>query len=196
MNWKNTPENYGLIAKTLHWTVALLFLGAYVSVYYRQWFTEAKTPENWTALQLHLSFGVSIGVVVLLRVLWRLMNRPPNDEPGSRLEHLAAHMGHLALYGVMIVMPITGYIGTGVATEFFFWFDIPKFQDTALYVVLVENGLGLTFEAFEKPIDFIHKNIMGAWVVWLLIAGHIAAALFHHFVKKDRTLEKMTVSKK
>ena len=67
---KNTLENYGLVAKTIHWLTALLFLGAYASVYFRHWFTEAKTPENRTALQLHLSFGISVGVLVILRIIW------------------------------------------------------------------------------------------------------------------------------
>ena len=109
MGLKNTAENYGSIAKWLHWGTAVLFLGSYVSVYYRHWFTEEKTPENWTALQLHLSIGVTIAVVVALRIIWRLSNRVPDPEPGTKLEHLAAHTGHLALYAIMIIMPVTGY---------------------------------------------------------------------------------------
>jgi len=195
MSLKNTRDNYGLIAKWLHWGTALLFLGSYVSVYYRQWFTEAKTPENWTALQMHLSFGVTIAVVVLLRILWRIGNQPPDPEPGSRMEHLAAHTGHLALYAMMVIMVITGYVGTGVNTEFFLLFDIPKFEDTRLFSLLVSDGLGMTFKEFEKPIDFIHKDIMGAWITWLLIAGHVSAAMYHHFIRKDRTMRKMTSGK-
>ena len=106
MQLKNSTDQYGLIAKTFHWGTALLFLGAYISVYYRQWFTEAKTPENWNALHIHLSFGISIGVFVLLRLIWKCMNESPNEEPGSRLEHLAAKAGHYALYAVMIIMPL------------------------------------------------------------------------------------------
>ncbi len=185
-------RDYGTIAKWLHWGTALLFLAAYVSVYYRQWFTEAKTPQNWTALQLHLSFGVSIAVIVALRLIWRWLNTQPTAEPGTRIEHLAAHLGHYALYAVMIIAPLTGYIGTGVDTEFFFLFDIPKFESTALFTALVEQGMGLSFAEFEKPIDFIHKEILGAWLIWILILGHIAAALYHHLVKRDRTLLKMT----
>ena len=195
MGLKNTAESYGSIAKWLHWGTAVLFLGSYVSVYYRHWFTEAKTPENWTALQLHLSIGVTVAVVVVLRIIWRLTNRVPDPEPGTKLEHLAAHVGHLALYAIMVIMPVTGYIGTGVNTEYFFLFDIPKFESTGLFTALVSDGLGMTFKEFEKPVDFIHKDIMGAWVVWLLILGHISAALYHQFVKKDRTLNKMTISK-
>lgn len=190
MSIRNTAENYGSIAKWLHWLTALLFLGSYISVYYRQWFTEDKTPENWTALQLHLSIGVTIGVIVVLRILWKISNRSPEPEPGTRLEHLAAKLGHLALYAVMIIMPITGYLGTGVDTEYFFMFDITSFKNTEYFIMNYSDTM--TFKEFEKPIDFIHKDIMGAWIVWLLVAGHIAAALYHQFVKKDRTLRKMT----
>ncbi len=194
MPLRNTARDYGTVAKWLHWLTALLFLASYVSVYYRHWFTEAKTPENWTALQIHLSVGISIAVVVGLRVFWRIVSRVPDPEPGTRLEHLAAHAGHYALYAVMIIMPISGYIGTGVDTEFFFLFDVPKFEDTALFALLVTDGLGISFEAFEKPVDFLHKEILGAWLVWLLILGHAAAALYHHFIRKDRTLLRMTTA--
>jgi cytochrome b561 len=164
-----------------------------MSVYYRHWFTEEKTPENWNALQMHLSFGVTIAVLVLLRIIWRLMNTTPAEEAGTALEHKAARLGHYALYAIMIIMPVTGYLGTGVATEFFFIFDIEKFPNTWVFTQVIQEGLGISFEAFEKPIDFIHKDILGAWLVWMLIAGHVMAALYHHFVRKDRTLKKMTV---
>ena len=195
MPLKNTQFAYGSIAKWLHWSIAILFLCSYASVKYRHWFTVKDTPENWTALQLHLSIGITIGVLVFLRVVWRLMNRVPDEEPGSRLAHLAAKLGHYALYAMMIIMPITGYIGTGVNTEYFFIFDIPKFENTQVFSSIVLNGMGLSFEEFEAPIDFIHKELGGELIVLLLIGGHILAALYHHFVKKDRTLQKMTTNK-
>ncbi len=83
MSLKNTSYNYGTIAKCLHWGTALLLLGAYASVYFRHWFTVDDTPANWTALQLHLSFSVSIAVLVVLRIIWRIMNRTPDEEPGT-----------------------------------------------------------------------------------------------------------------
>jgi len=193
MSTRNTIDSYGVISKWLHWTTAILFLLSYISVYYRHWFTQEETPSNWIALQLHLSVGVTIAVIVVLRIVWRLKNPAPGLEPGTKWEHLIAHAGHYALYIVMIVMPITGYIGTSVNTEFFFIFDVPKFEDTAMYQYLVVNTLGLSFEQFERPIDYIHKNILGAWLVWILILGHVSAALYHHFVRKDATLRKMTV---
>lgn len=195
MHLKNTADNYGSVAKWLHWLTALLFLGSYCSVYYKQWFTQAKTPENMLAFQLHLSIGITVAVIVVLRIYWRIVNRQPNDEPGTPLAHFAAHAGHFALYAIMIIMPLTGYLGTGGPTNYFYLFEIPKFADTQLFTVLVSDSLGMTFEQFEKPIDLIHKEILGEWIVWMLIAGHVLAALYHHYIKRDRTLLKMTVGK-
>ena len=192
MALKNTKKNYGSIAKWVHWLTALLFLGSYCAVYYRRWFTEDETPENWVSLQLHLSIGITIAVIIVLRIIWRNINQTPEQCPGSKLAHFAAHVGHYTLYAVMILMPLTGYIGTSVDTEFFFLFDIAKFESTSLYQLIVTNWMGLNFEEFEEPVDFFHKEIMGKWAVWLLIAGHAAAAMYHHFVKNDRTLKKMT----
>jgi len=196
MSLRNTEKSYGSVAKWLHWLTALLFLFSYVTVYYRHWFTESGSSENWTALQLHLSIGVSIAVVVSLRIFWRVLNKQPQPEPGNRLEHMAATLGHYALYAVMIMMPITGYLGTGAATEFFYLFEIPKFEDTALFQSIKADNPGLIFKEFEKPFDYLHKNIGGKWLVWILILGHAAAAMYHHFVKRDRTLRKMTFDKK
>ncbi|RVU83742.1 cytochrome b [Leucothrix sargassi] len=195
MSIRNTAENYGTIAKFLHWLTAALFLGAYMTYYYRHWFTEERSAEGLTALQIHASIGVSVFVIVILRLLWRFMNRTPDEAPGTKLAHLAAKLGHLALYAIMIIMPITGYMGFGGSTNYFFLFEIPRFADTQLFEVLVTNGLGMTFEDFEKPMDFIHKDIMGAWLVWILILGHAGAALYHHYVLQDRTLKKMTSGK-
>jgi cytochrome b561 len=54
----------------------------------------------------------------------------------------------------------------------------------------VTDELSMTFEALEKPIDNVHKEIMGEYVLLMLIYGHVAAALYHHVILKDRTLIK------
>ncbi len=193
MSLKNSDYAYGSIAKCLHWSIAILFLLSYATVKYRHWFSVEDTPENWNALQLHLSVGITIAALVLLRVIWRILNRVPDEEPGSRLARLAAKFGHYALYAMMIIMPLTGYIGTRVNTDYFFLLEIPKFETTQLFTTLVTNGLNMTFKEFEEPIDFIHKELGGELIVLFLIGGHVLAALYHHFIKKDRTLRKMTV---
>ncbi|MCW8327848.1 cytochrome b [Photobacterium sp. SDRW27] len=196
MKFGNTKESYGLIAIAIHWLVAFGFLGAYISVYYRHWFSEGgfsmtELNSNMIALYLHLSFGITIAVFVALRILWKLMNKTPNDvQGGGKFEHVSAHAMHWSLYAVMIIMPITGYMGTKLDTNFFFLFDIPKFNDTPLYSLIVERWLQTDWEHFEPIIDAIHKNT-GAYISWLLIALHAGAALYHHVARKDIVLKRM-----
>ena len=129
-------------------------------------------------------------VFVFLRVIYKLWDRTPEEVEGSKFEHFAAKSAHILLYAVMIIMPLTGYFGTGLNTDFFFAFEIPRFRDTFVYDVVVTQWLGLSWEAFEKPVDFVHKR-GGATLVWMLIAVHIAAALYHHFWRKDDTMRRM-----
>ena len=187
---RNTVHRYGAVAKTLHWTIALLFLGSYSSVYFRHWFTEPKTELNLAALQLHLAFGVTIGSLVVLRVLYWLWEVQPQKLPAPPWQQMAARLVHALLWAAMIVMPITGYLGTGLDSKLFGLFVIPKFQDTWLFATVVQGWLGLTFQEFEKPIDVVHKT-GGAWVVWVLIAVHVMGALQHHIIRKDDTLRRM-----
>lgn len=182
-------ERYTQLAIALHWIIALLFLGSYMAVYYRHWFTVKKTPENWTALQLHLAIGITIGAFVLLRVIWRAFNKPPALPPGPTWEHNAAHSAHFVLYAFMIVMPITGYLGTGAPTDYF---AIPMFKDTQLFHSMVEGTLGLTWKEWEAPLDFVHKR-SGEYLLWGLILIHAAAALYHQYVKRDNLLARMGI---
>ena len=129
-------------------------------------------------------------VFVVLRIIWRLTNIQPNEVPGSRLEHLAAHAAHIALYAVMIIIPLSGYLGTGGPSQLFFFIDLPRFADTQIFKTVIEGWMGLSWEQFETPIDFIHKE-GGAYVVTVLIVVHAGAALYHHFIRGDVVLKRM-----
>jgi cytochrome b561 len=191
MQIKNTNDKYGLIAIALHWIVAIGFFACYMSVYYRHWFTDKGEPANWTALQLHLSFGITVAVFVALRIIWKVINKQPEHLPGNKLEHIAASAIHYVLYAIMI---ITGYLGTGVDTQYFQIFDITMFKDTTLYNTLVTNWLNISWQIFEPPIDFIHKQ-GGKFLVWVLILAHAGAALYHHFIIRDKVLQRMISTK-
>ena len=88
-------------------------------------------------------------------------------------------------------MPVTGYLGTGANTDFFWLFEIPKFESTHLFTFWVSDRLNMSFAEFEVAVDYLHKDVGGALLVWMLIAGHVSAALAHHFVLKDRSLRRM-----
>jgi len=171
----------------LHWIVALLILGAYAAVYYHEWFTQRNTPAYVTSIKLHFTFGISIGVFVILRVLWRLTHQAPALPPGPAWEHLAARAAHGLLYLFMIGMPLTGYFGTKGGGGFF---GLPAFPDTALYSWLVTDTLGLTWDAWRKPLGTFHF-ISGENIVWVLILIHTLAALYHQFLKRDALMRRM-----
>ena len=193
---KNTNDTYGVIAIALHWIVALAFIINYAIIYYREWFVEGREdPLFRTLLSYHYAIGVSVLVFVVLRIIWRLTNIQPNEVLGSRLEHLAAHAAHIALYAVMIIIPLTGYLGTGGPSQLFFFIDLPRFADTQIFKTVIEGWMGLSWEQFETPIDFIHKE-GGAYVVWVLIVVHAGAALYHHFIRGDVVLVRIMNKKR
>lgn len=187
---KNTKTGYGTVAIALHWLVALAFIANYGLVYWREWFLEPRSELGRTLLSTHTAIGISVLVFVGLRIAWRLMNRQPDDVPGTRLEHFASHIVHIVLYGVMIGMPLTGYLGFGGPSKLFFALDVPSFQNTWLFTSVISGSFGISWESFEGVMDFIHKT-GGAYAVSLLIALHIGAALFHHFVRRDTVLVRM-----
>ncbi len=187
---KNTELRYGVIAIALHWIVAFAFIANYAIIYYRDWFLERRSEEARVFLSYHTAIGVSVLVFVALRILWKFMNRQPEDVPGSALEHFAAHAAHVLLYAAMIVIPLTGYLGTGGPSQFFFLLEVPRFADTQVFKTAVEGWMGLTWKQFEAPMDFIHKQ-GGAYVVSVLVAVHAGAALYHHFVRRDVVLRRM-----
>ena len=133
---------------------------------------------------------MSVIVFVVLRIIWRLMEKQPNAVPGSQMEHLAAHAAHIMLYVVMIVLPLSGDLGTGGPSQLFFFIEIPRFADTQIFKVVVEGWMSLDWEQFEAPMDFIHKQ-GGAYVVSALIVAHAGAALYHHYVRKDVVFKRM-----
>ncbi len=146
----NSKTSYGNIARTLHWIVAGLFLLSYSSVYYRHWFTEERTGPWFTSGNLHRCFGVTIAVFVILRIVSRLKNPPPDLPPGPDWEHTGAKIRHYALYFFMIMMPLTGYFGAGAPTDFG-CLTIPEFGETRFFQWL--SGGAMSFEAWEQPLD-------------------------------------------
>lgn len=188
MQWKNTEQEFGALAKFLHWTVAAAFILAYVVVYYVIWFMDDSSPDSWPVLNIHWVLGILVGVLVVPRLYWRLLNVQPEEAQTSELEKRIAQAAHWGLYGLMILMPLTGYIGTDADTDFGL-FKVPNFRETALFA-WIEVTCGIGWEAFEPPVDAIH-HLVGKWIAWPVVGLHIAAALFHHLVRRDKILVRM-----
>jgi cytochrome b561 len=129
-----------------------------------------------------------VGFLVLPRLAWRMLEVEPDATPGSRLEHRLAKWAHWGLYGLLILMPLTGYIGTGAPTDFGV-FTVTGFNETALFQ-WISRRFDVSWDAFEAPIDGVH-HFVGKWLAWVVVALHVSAALFHHWVRRDEVLVRM-----
>lgn len=201
MKWRNTLEAYGRVSMLFHWLIAAAFITAYVVVYYVIWFVDPETsikpalfgtvPDASRVvpiLNIHWILGITIGVLALPRLLWRLSGPVPSRVPGSRLEHLAADAAHWALYGLLIVMPASGYMTTYDPTHFGA-FVIPACRDTA-FAEWIRATFTLSTKELEDLAWAVH-SFLGKWVAWPLVFLHVIAALVHHFVRKDAVLRRM-----
>ena len=192
----NSMSAYGSIAKWIHWLTAFLILISYCAIYYRAWFSSSDIESRITA-QLHFSIGLSLLAIVFLRIVWRYMTIIPSTITDSALQRYAVKAEHTALYAAIIILPVSGFLslgnyltcGKGII-DYFFLIDL-TFPKNAEFCSAYSSWL----ESAEDPAELIH-NAIGRWVFPLLLFGHISAALFHHFVKRDNTLYKMTFQNK
>lgn len=99
------PERYAKSLRVMHWVIAMGFVGSAGTIHmsYR---TQGETKDFY--MKLHNTFGVIMTAAVLPRVFLRLSTKVPGHLPGNALEHLGATLGHLALYGTMLFLPVSG----------------------------------------------------------------------------------------
>ena len=171
-------ECYGPVARALHWLVA----GLAVIVVALGWaMPEAprETASRELLLLLHRSLGLSILALMVFRVVWRLRHpTPPLPADFPRIEALAAHADHALLYLLFLVMPLSGYLNAafaGHAVSFFGVVTIPP---------LVAENARLSQAA-------IAVHLAGQFLVYALVGVHVAAALLHRFVRRNRILDRM-----
>jgi cytochrome b561 len=206
MRWKNTIDAYGSVSMLFHWLTAAAFIGAYVIAYYVIWIvdpdTSVKPPLFGIApdgdrvvpiLNIHWVLGIAIGFLVVPRLVWCALGTSPRPLGNSRAETLAGDVAHWALYALLIVMPLSGYMNTYDPTDFGL-FVIPAFKDTSIFA-WISSTFGLaSWHDIEKPMEAIHR-FTGKWIGWPLVLLHVAAALFHHYVRKDAVLVRMSLGR-
>lgn len=182
---RNNPIRFGLVAVTLHWLIAGLFL-AMVAIGLTMTNLALTDPWTFPLYQLHKSIGVTIFALVVLRLAWRLSGHvPPLPTSLKPWERGAAYATHYGLYAALLAMPLTGWITVSASP-----YGIP----TILYgyVKLPHIGFVVTSAhkvTIEQMASWTHWGL--AWTAMALIALHIGAALKHHFILKDDVLARM-----
>jgi cytochrome b561 len=159
------PARYDKVAMLLHWSIALLVIGMLALGYWMVGIPKG-TPDRAVYFNLHKSFGVLAGVLIVVRLLWRVTHRPPALPASMAAWNIkAAQGGHLLLYVLMLLQPLTGYLSSsfnkyGIK---FFGLQLPRWA--------AENA------GWRDSLMQYHKLL--ALVFAVLIAVHVLAALKH-----------------
>lgn len=140
---------YSLSTRLLHWSMAFCFIGAIVLAYFVIWVLGHDHPQRLPVLNLHWVLGLLVGLLLIPRIVSRLREPRLPAVPGTPLEHRLAHYAHLSLYALMLVMPLTGYVGTRLPTDFGL-FVVPSFKDTALFAWISQTW-NLNWERSRSP---------------------------------------------
>jgi len=174
MGLKNTADRYGSLSIAMHWLMLLLIIAVYAAIECREFFPKGSDPRN-AFKAWHFSLGLSVFCLVWLRLLLKLIQVSPRIVPTPENWQLKlAKVLHLALYLLMFVMPVLGWLvlsGEG-KDILFFGLSLPP--------LIAEN----------KEVAGIFKEIHEIFGItgYVLIAIHAVAALVHHYVLKDNTL--------
>jgi cytochrome b561 len=170
-------ERYTWPAIALHWAIAALIL----YMLWLGWSLEdipKNTPERAFYVNLHKSIGVTILVLVLLRIVWRFMHRPPAlPATMAGWQTRVANITHWLLYACILIQPLSGYIASAFGKYGVKFFGIPV------------SPPGLDNKAVRGLFGDIHEA--NATILAVLIAIHVLAAFKHLLIDRDRVFQRM-----
>jgi cytochrome b561 len=169
-------KRYSAVAMTLHWTIAALIVIQLCLGWYMNEIVPDHSPAQDRVQDIHVTVGLSILVLVLVRIIWRLTHRAPPLPAGMPAwERWLAHIVHFLFYLLMLAMPLTGWALVSVRHE-----GIPFFG-LAWPAMPVLDHLGKTdARAIGGQLKHIHIFIL-VWVVLINLALHVAGAIKHQF---------------
>jgi len=176
--WRDNRYGYGIVSRTLHWTMAALFAWQFTSALCNN--LAPDTPLRDFFWSMHFNFGIILWCLVFVRGVWGLVNlsrRPPYE--GSTTQKRAAGIVHFTLYALMVAVPTLGLLRAygGVRGMRFFGQQIFHPREQAIEpLVALGNGL--------------HGEL--GYALLVLVAGHATIALWHGFVRRDGILRRMT----
>lgn len=172
--------SYHPIAKTLHWLMSVLIIGLLALGLYMH--ELPLSPQKLELYSWHKWFGVTVFMLVWLRLAWRVAHpTPPPSAELSPLLKSISRIAHGLLYVLMIIIPLSGWLMSSAK----------GFQTVWLGVLPIPDLLSRDKELGDL-LQEVHESLNT--MLMLILSGHVVAAFWHHFVLKDDTLKRMTVS--
>jgi cytochrome b561 len=170
---------YHPVAIALHWLVGLLLVGQFA---FGWWLGDIprNTPARGFWINQHKSVGLLIGVLILVRIAWRLRHAPPPPVPMPAWQRHAAGISHVALYVCMALMPLSGYLGSNFSKHGIKLFNavaLPPWgpDDKVIYAILNQT----------------HR--VTAVVLAVLVVLHVLAVVKHQLIDRDGLLARMGI---
>ncbi len=173
---RESPFRYSNPAIFFHWTLAILVpaligLGWYM-------LSIEKDPSSVWYHELHRSLGITTAILVVFRIGWRIGQAPATAPATAPAWQTAiAKYTHVILYGLLMLMPLTGYLGSSFSGEDVAFFGLPM------------PGWASKNDALMEQFFTAHSII--AWIFVVLISIHALAALKHLLVNKDGVFQRM-----
>ena len=170
-------NHYTSTAKGLHWLMAILLFGLLALGFYMH--DLPLSPEKLQLYSWHKWAGVSAFLLVLVRLGWRVTHNPPALPANmTKPMQFAAHAGHLALYGLMLAIPLSGWLMSSAKGFQTVWFGVLPIPD----LLEKDKDLGNLLQTIHMSLNLL---------LVITIAGHVGAALKHHLIDKDDILTRM-----
>ncbi|CAN5264720.1 hypothetical protein BH09PSE1_BH09PSE1_02930 [soil metagenome] len=171
------PRNrYSIVSLVFHWGLALLILCQVLLITA----SEADDGAARELIGLHKSLGLTILVLTLARIGWRMANPAiPLPVEMPKWEKIAARTSHVLFYGLLIGLPLLGWASSSAGGRDIHWFGL--FDWPLLPLPLNRDLAGMLMG--------LHRA--GVKVLYVLLALHVLAALKHHFVDRDNVLHRM-----
>lgn len=168
-------STYDRVAIALHWATAALVVIQFALGQTWGWFGR---PTRHLMIVTHMSFGIILMAVIVARLLWRFVYGHHVRSLESGVVRIASTMVHYALYALLAAEAVLGFLSRweGKEAMSFFGLQIPP----------PFTGSG---QKVAHQIQNIHNWV--GWTIIIVALGHALAALYHHYVLKDRVLERM-----
>ena len=179
---ETAAPQYTSTAKVLHWLIALMIIGLFALGQYMS--DLSMSPSKLQLYSWHKWAGVTVFLLVLIRLGWRLLHTPPAlPAQMSKPQRLASHIGHAVLYLLMLAIPISGWLMSSAKGYQTVWFGVVPLPD----LIGKDKQIG---EALAE----LHESLNG--LLMLIVTIHALAALKHHFIDRDDVLIRMLPSRK
>ncbi len=177
MTLKNTADRWGPVSQSLHWLIVLLITA--LAIIGLTMTDMSNGPSKIKIYALHKSLGLTLLVLVALRLAWRVYAGAPRPVAGTpHWQERIASLTHWALYALMFALPLSGWLfnsTAGYPLQYFGLFNLPKLA------------------ARNEELAQLSRNLheYGFWLLLALVLAHAAAAFYHHLFQNDDTLTRM-----